>query len=518
MNHRRTTPDHRPRRRWLLAAALGAGAVLVPALNAAEGGDDKPFATVAVPDLTATHARFAETPYQELAQTQWAQTGLTALRDELQQHAPGALDALASIESARFAAVLNAFAPSFGVWVDSERPQSLIDVLTALPDGFAPDEGAADTWRSDDGAAVLTATADGIEIQVGVTPVAGPPALPATEADLHAHLDYAAAGPLFAETGMDPALLADTTLTVELSLDRIGLRERIVSIQPPQPGMAAMARADVDRDLLASLPGDTLWAVASQIDGTAIDAWLASEQGQELFVGNPAIAQADRILNGMGLPAYRELLTALDGPSLCYVRSAAPFPAATLSLGIDEAVGTRLLQTLATLGDFTDLGDGSYQRSVGLAVISAGYRDGAILLTSHPLGLDAHSDREPGFFEHAAIQDALAELPADGPLQMIGLSRSGDWWGGLADLVTPFLGAQVPGLFSLGTDLREAGSHGFLWVQSTEEGARTTIESGGLIGGPMGVAMLSGMAIPSFMLRNVSARAPIPEARIERIE
>lgn len=496
-----------PFRRSLMAggiALLAAGAPLLA--EEAAGSDPEPFVQLTVPDVATTQERYAASPYAKLAETQWAQFGTTMAETQAAQTQPEALTIIKSLTSVTLAVDVAAMAePSIGAWIRSSDIQALVAMITAEGD-FTPVEGEEGSWSNLEGAK-LTAGEDVLTVAQG-TQSLNEPDLSGADGDLNLRLHYGALTEMMAGmagAGMDGPdqatldMVKNMVVDIEYSIDPIGIREKMITSGVDVAMMGDWSKIEAKRELLESLPADTLWAATSSADREIIQTWLASPQAQEMLA-NPGIAQMDMMLAGWGLPDYVTLVGAIGGDHMIYARTSAPFPALTMQIGIEEEVGKQVLTAIANQAGWMDAGDGTYQGLAGMSPIFGAYAEGHLILTTHPGGIAAHTGREPGFFTNEQVQAALGELPEGKTLQVIGLSRSGDWWGSLADIGAPFAAQSgVPGIALLGQDLRGALSYGFLWSSMDAEG-NTEIQSGGPLGGAMtaGVLMAGGAGAWAF--------------------
>jgi len=419
------------------------------------------------------------------------------------------------MESAALSMNMNMMGPPvMSAWLRGAGAQALLDIILKEEPSLQAVEGTEDTWQNHE--MTLTRNENELVLSQGVEALAEPEI--DADGDLNLVLDYGPMAEMMgAMGGADAAtveMMKQLKITMAISLDAIGMRERITMAAAEGDLGAAWTMAsavEAKRELLEGLAADTLWAATSSSDPAAIEEWLESEEGAELFTGNPGIAQVDMMLAGWGLPPYQDLIASIGEDHLIYARQSAPFPALTVAMGIDEAVGKQILTAIATQAGWMDLGDGSYQGLAGMVPIYGGMADGALVITTHPGGIAAHVERQPGFFENATVKEALAEIPEDRKLQVIGLSRTGDWYGGIADIVAPFAAnSGVPGIAMMGQDLRGAAKYGFLWSSTAEDGS-TTMESGGLLGGLMTHSMVAGGAVPALMFsRAMNRPQPMP--------
>lgn len=498
----RSTP--RTLRRGLLAGGIGLLACAAPLTAEDAASEPEPFIQATVPSIAEAQEHFAASPYAKLAKTQWAQFGTTAATQQADQAKPGALQALKALERLSVAMEMNMMAPSLAAWLHADDVQPLLDLILEET-GFTAVEGQDATWSAPDGT-TLTQEAGRLKLAQGAVSLEEPE-LSAATGDLNLRINYSAMADMMGAMGQaDQAtidMIKNMVIDLELTLAPIGVREKTVTHGMGNPEVWGMwTDTTAKLELLEGLPADTLWAATNSVPRETVAAWFETDQAKEMMA-SPGIAQFDTMLAGWGLPDYATILRAMGGDNLIYARTSAPFPALTIQFGIEEEVGRQLLTALAQRAGWMDAGDGTYQGLIGFSPIFGGYADGALVITSHPGGLAAHQDREPGFFTHELIQQALAELPAGKPLQVIGLSRSKDWYGALADLGAPFAAQSgIPGIALMGQDLRQAFSYGFLWSTMEEDGAME-MQSGGPLGGVMTGSMAVGGAGAAFFARRM---------------
>jgi len=254
---------------------------------------------------------------------------------------------------------MDMMAPSVGAWLHAGEIQAVIDMILAEGD-FTPVEGEEGTWSNAEGA-TMTKGEDVLTFTQG-TKTLDEPVLSGADGDLNLRLHYGALTEMMgAMGGADQATLdaiKDMVIDVELSIDPIGIREKMVSSGVDPAIMGDWSKVAAKRELLESLPADTLWAATSSADQAVIQAWLETPQAQEMLA-NPGIAQLNMMLAGWGLPDYPTLVGAIGGDHLIYARTSAPIPALTVQIGIEEAVGKQVLTAIANQAGWMDAGDGT---------------------------------------------------------------------------------------------------------------------------------------------------------------
>lgn len=301
-------------------------------------------------------------------------------------------------------------------------------------------------------------------------------------------------------------------VTIGLTLDALGLRERwdVPVAEPEHWRLVRLPR--VDPRLLAALPAEALMGCAFVADGDASISALActgiAEQPAALIAADLALAR-------LGLPTTVDLLGGLRGPCVAWIEEGSPAPSVTLVAGMDEGLARRLLPILALNAGMSRLEDGALVGFLGASACEADYRDGRLVITTHPGGIDGCLGRAPGFGDHPEVAQALAELPRSAVL--IGASRSGPAASALARIaLRPLAHLGLPQLSTLPRDLEARGRHGFLAVTQVEHGLR--VDAAGLLGGPCAAyATIGGLAYASWVA--ILRRGPTPEREAEgRVE
>lgn len=292
-----------------------------------------------------------------------------------------------------------------------------------------------------------------------------------------------------------PGAAEGVLATVEWTIEPFGLRERLRLAGIPVPPSDKKPHA-VDRAVFAGLPPTTLWALATI---------HPLEIAGQVPGFDPAIV--DRFAADAGIADW-EALRGQVGPALLWAEQGAPLPAISFSLAMPQVLGEAALALLDAKLQFSPGADGVHLGVAGFIPVQAAWRDGQLLVTTASGGIAAAAARPGGFTAVPEVAAALTELPA-GDLLAAGLGRSGPSWGALASLA-PWLTRRKPELATLGADLTKAGKHGFLAVR--RDGADVAIDAGGLLGGPLSTAAITG----AFFRMSAGERRPPRAERQER--
>ena len=283
-----------------------------------------------------------------------------------------------------------------------------------------------------------------------------------------------------------PGVADGVLVAAQWTIEPFGLRERLRLTGIPVPPSDKKPHS-VDRAVFAGLPPTALWAlatvqpldIAGQVPGfdvKVVDRWAA----------DAGVADWDALRGQVG-------------PALLWADQGAPLPAISFALDMPQALGEAALALLDAKLQFSPGADGVHLGVAGFIPVQAAWRDGRLLVTTAPGGIAAAAARPGGFTAVPEVAAALKELPA-GDLLAAGLGRSGPSWGAVASLA-PWLTRRKPELATLGADLAKAGKHGFLALR--RDGADVVVDAGGLLGGPLSTAAITGA-----FLRTTSDRKP----------
>lgn len=275
-----------------------------------------------------------------------------------------------------------------------------------------------------------------------------------------------------------PGAAPEATLGVraEWQLTAYGMHELVRISGMPKPTSTGGAPATVDRKVFTDLPADTVWALSSaplpavleQIPGLTsevIDAWARKQD----------------------LPDWATLKPQL-GSALIWLQQGVPLPALSIEVHMPQEAGLATLAWLDAKHQFSPGADGTHIGAMGFIPVQAAWQNGSLIITNGAGGIAGARARPGGFATDPAVAAALKELPA-GDLLLAGVSRSGESWGGLAAFA-PWLTRRKPELASLSTDLRKAGTYGFVSMRRDQE--LLAIDAGGLFGGPLSTTAILG--------------------------
>ena len=275
-----------------------------------------------------------------------------------------------------------------------------------------------------------------------------------------------------------PGAAPEATLGVraEWQLTAYGLHELVRISGVPKPVSSGNAPAAVDRTVFTGLPADTVWAlgtaplpaVIEQIPGLTpevIDAWASTQD----------------------LPNWTTLKPQL-GTALIWLQQGAPLPALSIDIHMPQEAGLAALAWLDAKHQFSPGADGTHIGALGFVPVQAAWQNGSLVITTSSGGIAGATARPSGFITVPSVAEALKALPA-GDLLLAGVSRSGESWGGLAAFA-PWLSRRKPELASLSTDLRKAGTFGFISLRRDQD--LIAIDAGGLFGGPMSTTAIVG--------------------------
>ena len=275
-----------------------------------------------------------------------------------------------------------------------------------------------------------------------------------------------------------PGAAPEATLGVraEWQLTSYGMHELVRISGVPKPTSTGGAPATVDRTVFTGLPADTVWALSSaplpvvleQIPGLTsevIDAWARKQD----------------------LPSWTTLKPQL-GSALIWLQQGVPLPALSIEVHMPQEAGLAALAWLDAKHQFSPGADGTHIGAMGFIPVQAAWQTGSLIITTGAGGIAGAVARPSGFATDPAVADALKALPT-GDLLLAGVSRSGESWGGLAAFA-PWLTRRKPELASLSTDLRKAGTYGFVSLRRDQE--LIVIDAGGLFGGPLSTTAILG--------------------------
>ncbi len=494
----------------LLVMVTSAGSVLAEEGQGIREGEptsymsEHPLATVLANDVARTSRRFAASPYADLASTPWGALVVARLEHALDPRGNGGITLPALAASVTRAVVAVEAIPG------GQRPDIRLAVATgedsapmlalcrslAVADG--EDAGALDDpWFSGGGSMTHIGRVFAFRNGGAFGPTAPVRAPRFPDACFEVSLDRERIG---AALGSPAGFQRDdppAAISVALRLDDIGMREHW---EIPVP----VARLDTwrglklepaHREVLDRLPPTTLCACTFHGEGgAAVSALMASG----LLDDPMALAALDLAMARAGVPPLLQVLASLHGDAVVYVEDGAPFPWLTIATGMDEDVAREILPILAIgVGMAPEGDDGVLGGFLGVSAFQAGYRDGQLILTTNPAGVDGYLKRQGGFTADAQAKAALAEIPPEAAF--IGISRSGPATAAMARLaLQPAAHLGVPQLATLPNDLGTRGRHGFFSARGTADGV--TVDAGGIIGGPLcSYALISGTVYATYI-------------------
>lgn len=209
-----------------------------------------------------------------------------------------------------------------------------------------------------------------------------------------------------------------TSITTELRVAEDGLRFRVVTVDEK----AAANIPALDRGALAGLPAQAVLAGAYQLRPRSantdfLNSWLHTWKRP---AGNPGA-----VLDRLGAVTV-----------LAWIEPGSPMPTLTIAVPASEDEA----RDLVTACDLRIGADGIAREMIGPVTLSAGWRAGRLIATTHPGGIDAVS-APGGFTAHPEIVRALATLP--GQVTACTLVRPA----ALLDMAMPYLpllSAEVP--------------------------------------------------------------------------
>lgn len=277
------------------------------------------------------------------------------------------------------------------------------------------------------------------------------------------------------------------------TIERFGLREQLRVAHCPALKAGTGTAVFADRTVFSGLPPATIWA-------------LSCGHLPTLLARVPAVGEAlVGFTTSLGLGTWEQLEPQL-GSALIRVEQGAPLPALTIELAMPQETGDAVLKLLDEKQQFSADADGTHQGALGFVPVQAAWRDGRLVITTLGGGIAAALARPGGFLTQPGVSEALKQLPP-GDLLLAGLSRSDESWSAVTALA-PWLMRRNPALASLSTDLRKAGSFGFIGLR--RDGDALIVDAGGLCGGPLSAsALVSGFLRLSFP--RDGERRPRPE-------
>jgi RNA polymerase sigma factor (sigma-70 family) len=287
------------------------------------------------------------------------------------------------------------------------------------------------------------------------------------------------------------------------TLGEHGIRsERILGTDEPPAQVAP-----TDARLLRSLPADTLVAYTRRCTAQDLDLaqalafasltaiGLRNDDAQQVHgaaklsvspSGVDAQVEADertkervaamtQTLGAFGIPTH---LT-LDGDVLVYARAGEPWPSLTISAQLPEDQGRALVAAAAHLLAAQPGDDGAVAGNLfGLLPLAAVYRDGVVVITTHPDGVAAHFARGGGFDAIPEVADALATIPADAYGACVANGPTA--WSALARIAQRFTTDEKTkaGLATLADDLAAAcrGHREVMYTTASSAGRRSYAE------------------------------------------
>lgn len=335
-----------------------------------------------------------------------------------------------------------------------ERVLARLDGAVATPEGWALGGGAAQLRRE---AQRLVLTGSLLAPDAAMQATSAAPGR--TDADLEIVLWRAVAGAA-------PERRGGVDLTVRP--DGLRLTSRF-AWEDEQQGRDAAAAPRLARDCLDAVPAGALVAGAWRLApaGTAM--------GRLLVHRLTAAAVPPELAT-----TVRDAAMRIDGTLLVWVESGAPVPALTGQIELPaDAAETLLAATGLPRG-----ADGSVAIQLGLLPLVVGWRDGRLVATTLPGGLDA-IDRRGGFTAHDDVRRALAAMP-EGPLGGCAVLRPR----ALVDTVAPYVAmagaAWNERLLAYDGRLQD-GAYAFLAVASDAGGLR--IDAAGVLSLIAGAAL-----------------------------
>jgi hypothetical protein len=493
-------------RRSPLRACLLAAALTAPLASAAEREEparwvgEHPLLTVRAHDVQRSLHRFAQSPYADLQETPWGALLAGRLRDAISGGGVDADALAASIDRVALGIDLDAEQSPDIRWAvatggDVEPMRRLCRGLAGTPGTSIEELGRLFAFRG------------GGRPERGEAPDAH-----FADACVELSLDPARLG---AALGLAPPdAHTARPLSVGLSLDRLGLRERwdIPTARAHADAWQDLRLPSARRELLSTLPATTLAACTFSTDGTSAVQALACSGLVDCPV---ALLAADLALARIGMPPLIEVLGGLRGDTVAWIEAGSPFPSLTLVAGMEEDLARRILPMLALQAGLRRAATGGPLIGfLGQCPVQADYRDGNLVITTHPDGIDGVALRRGGFLDDPEAKAALAEIPEQA--LVVGISRSGPLVAEIARLaLAPLAHLGMPQLSTLPHDLEARAHHGYFALTRGPDGLN--IDSGGLLGGPCATyAALGGAAFAAYVSvaqRLEALRGQVDESR-----
>lgn len=334
--------------------------------------------------------------------------------------------------------------------------------LAPLPDGTLLDIRAeADGWSLRDGACRLTWAGNRLEAQGRNGPPA--PALAASLAQSAApEADFEMVQ--WFDTGL-PGSRPIAGMVARMTVQPEGLRfATTTSWQREQDRAAAVDWPRLDRQRLEAVPAGAFLACAIPLssshttrsvflqsillgmerlptaagaptgpDGVALRATPSSVtvtvQSSGITTAGAAEVNPQRLVG-----AIRQALGAVDGHIVAWVEPGVPLPTVTVEVDLPQAAADALI---AATGE-PRAADGSISSFTGMVTATLGWRDGRLIFTTVPGGLDA-IDRRGGFPRHPEVQRAFDAMPDRQPNLAVILRPAA-----LVETVAPFVAMAGP--------------------------------------------------------------------------
>ena len=182
----------------------------------------------------------------------------------------------------------------------------------------------------------------------------------------------------------------------------------------PKEVAEELALPHVDRRRLDTIPADALIAAAAAVDAThSKDSplWISTRsQIESVLKENSA---SDPTIRKYAM-AFLDAMEHVDGHVLFWLQPGAPIPTMTVQADLSHAA----IEAFITATGETPNADGVVLLPLGPITLQVGGKDGHLIATTRPDGL-AGAVASGGFCQNPEIQQALTEMPMEGPLACV---------------------------------------------------------------------------------------------------
>ncbi|MEK7411792.1 MAG: sigma-70 family RNA polymerase sigma factor [Planctomycetota bacterium] len=365
---------------------------------------------------------------------------------------------------------------AFSGWIvgTAADAQGLVLVRSLLGDPQPSVSNASWLYATTPGDARMTAAGNRITIEAPTPAIPVPAAIAAlAQASVNASADIEFAWVLDSGRPGTPPI-PEISGSLEIRSD--GLRLNMM-LDPTVDGQAdELTLSQLDKERLATVPAAAVFAVATVLHRDK------EHGGHIVGILKAAVNTTASMKRKSGLPntvaarspleGCEQLLKRIDGTMLAWIEPGAPFPMVTVEADMTAADAAAVIDAAGLSAD----ADGIAMTMAGPVAVTIGWRNGHLIATTNPGGLDA-IDRRGGFTAHPEIQRSLAAMPS-GDIAECALLRPIN----ALDMAAPYVGMVKPEMKGQLADYRARldKTKSYAFISSSVVGTHMRLDASGI--------------------------------------